>query len=333
MTPQGDELEALKTQINLTEYAASRGYVLDRKSSSRNSAVMVHPDRDKIIIAIDRADRHWIYFAIGEDTDNGSIIDFVQKRGGGNLGAVRRLLRPWLYELAPALSRPDPQTYLPDLEPTSRDLIQVRARYAAMTPPDGPHPYLLNERLIPASVLNHPRFAGRLRIDVRRNAVFPHINRDGICGYEIKNRGFTGFAPGGEKGLWCSRTDDDDNAIVICETAIDALSHFAIRRPQRTRYISTAGAFNATQPDLILAAILKLPDDAEIVNAVDNDDGGDRLTAQLEGILAQIPGPAHVLIDDRPSHRGEDWNDVLRASVTKTDLSVIPQKDIAIPCP
>ena len=34
---------------------------------------MVHPDRDKIIIAVDR-DRHWIYFTIGEDTDNGSIL-------------------------------------------------------------------------------------------------------------------------------------------------------------------------------------------------------------------------------------------------------------------
>jgi hypothetical protein len=45
-------------------------------------------------------------------------------------------------------------------------------------------------------------FAGHIRIDVRGNAVFPHIDRDGVCGYEIKNRNFTGFAPGGEKGLW-----------------------------------------------------------------------------------------------------------------------------------
>jgi hypothetical protein len=35
-------------------------------------------------------------------------------------------------------------------------------------------------------------FAGRIRIDVRGNAVFPHIDRDGVCGYEIKNRSFTG---------------------------------------------------------------------------------------------------------------------------------------------
>src|SRR6267154_1091510 len=137
MISSGDELETFKTNINLTEYAAASGYRLDRQASSRNSAVMVHPERDKIIIAVDR-DRHWIYFTIGGDTDNGSIIDFVQKRKGGNLGDVRRAL------------------------------------YAAMTSVDG-HPYLLIERLIPSSVLADLRFAGRIRIDVRRNAVFPHI--------------------------------------------------------------------------------------------------------------------------------------------------------------
>ena len=102
MISAGDELETFKTDINLTEYAAASGYRLDRKASSRNSVVMVHPERDKIIIAVDR-DRHWIYFTIGEDTDNGSIIDFVQKRKGGNLGDVRRALRPWLFELAPSI--------------------------------------------------------------------------------------------------------------------------------------------------------------------------------------------------------------------------------------
>ena len=33
-----------------------------------------------------------------DDTDNGSIIDFVQKRQGMNLGQVRRELRGWLGE-------------------------------------------------------------------------------------------------------------------------------------------------------------------------------------------------------------------------------------------
>jgi hypothetical protein len=46
-----------------------------------------------------------------------------------------------------------------------------------------------------------------------------------VCGYEIKNRDFTGFARGGSKGLWLSHTEPDDTRMVSCESAIDALSH------------------------------------------------------------------------------------------------------------
>ena len=72
-----DELEDFKTEINLTEYAAGQGYVLDRRASSRNSAVMRRDDGDKVMIARGQ-DRHWIYFSVRDDADNGTIIDFVQ---------------------------------------------------------------------------------------------------------------------------------------------------------------------------------------------------------------------------------------------------------------
>jgi len=90
-----DELEDFKTHINLSEYAAAQGYVLDRKASSRNSAVMRSPAGDKIVIARG-SDRHWIFFSVRDDLDNGSIIDFVQKRQHCKLGGVRQELRPWL---------------------------------------------------------------------------------------------------------------------------------------------------------------------------------------------------------------------------------------------
>jgi Protein of unknown function (DUF3991) len=69
-----------------------------------------------------------------------------------------------------------------------------------MKPLDGAgHSYLENERRIPADLFSNPRFFGRIRTDNHKNAIFPHWNQDGLCGYEIKNRNFTGFAPGGEK--------------------------------------------------------------------------------------------------------------------------------------
>jgi hypothetical protein len=99
------ELERFKAQINLSEFAASKGYALDRRESSRNSAVMRHPDSDKIIIA-QNENGDWMYFSIRDDRDNGTIIDFLQNRGGGSLGQVRKTLRAWLGGSRPAFNFP-----------------------------------------------------------------------------------------------------------------------------------------------------------------------------------------------------------------------------------
>lgn len=44
------ELEAFKCQINLSEFAASLGYRLNRKASCRTSVEMVSLDGDKVVI-------------------------------------------------------------------------------------------------------------------------------------------------------------------------------------------------------------------------------------------------------------------------------------------
>ena len=104
------------------------------------------------------------------------------------------------------------------------------------------------------------RFAGRIRIDARGNAVFPHFDAEGLCGYEIKNRGFTGFASGGSKGLWLSHELPSDNRLVFCESSIDALSHAVLFPDKHARYASIGGKLNPTQPELnACAAAARLP--------------------------------------------------------------------------
>ena len=49
--------------------------------------------------------------------------------------------------------------------------------------------------------------------------------------------------------------DPGDRKLVNAETAVDALSYFALKDPPKARYVSTAGALNSIQPALILAAI------------------------------------------------------------------------------
>ena len=106
--------------------------------------------------------------------------------------------------------------------------------------------------------------------------------------------------------------------LVIAETAIDALSHFALRRPPSARYVSTAGSLNQTQPELIRSAAMRLPDGGRVVFALDNDVGGDAIADSIRSTLAPLP---HVqIVEDRPARRGTDWNDALKDSYRITLL-------------
>lgn len=240
MTGRQDELEDFKTRIDLVAFAEQRGYVVDTRASSRSSVAVAHPGTgDKLLIGRG-ADRHLVYCSVRDAADNGSIIDFIQKRDGLNLGQVRKLLRPWIDgspSNPPTASggrlHTSGKTSAWPLEPVKVDLAGVRDRFSRFSPISGPHRYLNEARAIPAAVYDHPRFTGRLRQDERGNVCMPHWNAKGeVCGYELKNAGFTGFAPGGMKGLFGSRTTPADMRLVICETGLDLL---LARRPLRPR--------------------------------------------------------------------------------------------------
>ncbi|HVP46112.1 MAG TPA: DUF3991 domain-containing protein [Bryobacteraceae bacterium] len=298
------ELDSFKKGIDLRAYAAAQGYRLDRKESWRGSSVMRHPNGDKIVIKLG-GDGHYLYFSVRDDGDNGTIIDFVQKRQNVSLGAARKELRPWIGQPSSALPA------FPPLRVTSKDRLKVEAAYARMRDA-ARHPYLENERALPASVLDRERFTGRIRIDARGNAVFPHFDLDGLCGYEIKNKGFTGFASGGAKGLWLSNLLPDDERLVFCESAIDALSHAALYPDDRARYASIGGKLNPQQPELIRAVIARMPAKARIVAAMDADADGAKL-AEMVREAVQLSGRDDLAFVFQEPRGFKDWNDQLRA--------------------
>lgn len=298
------ELHRFKTAINLTEFAASQGYELDRKESSRHSATMRHPNGDKVIIARQEGGGDWIYFSVRNDRDNGSIIDFAQHREGGSLGQVRKTLRAWLGDTRP---RPPLPHYVADLLPISRDRAGVLAAWERASPCAG-LPYLAG-RGITADLLALPRFAGRVRVDARQNALFPHYDHGGLCGYEIKNAGFTGFAPQGTKGLWYSVAHSTDGELVLVESAIDAYSYHALQGGQWSRYMSTGGTLNPEQPTLLRAAMERLAAGAVVMLAFDHDEGGEALAEQVRALAPAGREVRRVL---PPVGEGKDWNEALQ---------------------
>src|SRR2546428_4968069 len=281
---------------------------MDRRESWRGSTVL-RRDADKIVVQRNR-NGHYVFFSVRDDDDNGTLIDFLQRRQNLSLGAVRQILRPWI-------GRPAASPQFPRLKPTSLNRMRVEGAYRRMANAQR-FPYLEHERGVPAAVLLAPRFAGRLRIDSRGNTVFPHFDTAGLCGYEIKNCGFAGFAAGGQKGLWFSHAQPDDRRLVLAESAIDALSYAALfaDAEDRTRYASLGGKPSSRKAGLLQATIARLPEGAEIVAAFDTDEAGRKLVNVIREAAASVASKtersdlmfkAHLAVKE-----GEDWNMVLQ---------------------
>jgi len=289
---RNDELERFKTQINLVEYAASQGYELVKKDSSKNSKALKHPGGDKIIVATDM-DGHGIYFSVGQG-DNGSIIDFIQNRENKNLGQVRKELR----NFGGFTDIQDYKSYSKPLK-SSKDIAQA-AYVLAQSQVTDVHPYLLNERKISIGTLKDPRFNKSVKIDDRNNALFPHFNKSGVSGYEAKNKEYTAFAKGGERGLWYSSNIMRAERVVIVESAIDALSHAELKETsEETAYVSIAGSMSSSQLELIK----KVVNGKKVIIATDNDKSGEYYAEQIKEVI-----PDAV----RETAQGKDWNEDLK---------------------
>ena len=296
-----DELGRFKSEVNLTTYAASRGYRVDRRGSSRNSVVMRHPATDdKIIVSRGEHDGHWIYFSVRDARDHGTIVDFIQRRGGGTLGAVRRELLPWIGGARPPIA---PQLYIPTVEPRTIDRTSVaRVFDAAHLAANSAY---LNSRGIRPELLCSDRFTRTFRQDRRGNILFPHCDGGGLAGFESKNHGWTSFSAGGVRALWWSNIFPDDQRLVLVESAIDALSFHQVHAAPRVRYASTAGTLSEHQRRLLAEALKTLPPGMTVGLAFDADPAGDKLAEQLRAL-----GAAEASRDSPPI--GKDWNEFLQ---------------------
>lgn len=314
---RADELERFKSQINLAEYAEAQGYEIDRRESSRASTVMRRGD-DKIVVATDQ-DGHGIYFSVRDDADHGSIIDFVQKRQGLNLGEVRKELRPWIGDRPEQRRRVQrkPEAERPRKpEPSSADRQQVLAVWMRMQPAKGRHTYLETERKLSPETLADPRFISMVRTDARCNAAFPHYDRAGLAGFELKNVGFTGFSKNGQKAVWYSANLSTARRVVICESAIDAMSHAQLFGGDAA-YLSTGGSMSDHQRDLVRSVLARAAErGAEIVIATDADEPGRKLAAEVQALA---PSGGVRTCRHEPGG-GKDWNDELRERVQAEEV-------------
>lgn len=150
--------------------------------------------------------------------------------------------------------------------------------------------------------------ADRIRTDERGNVAFRHDDREGLTGWELKNRRFTGFAEGGRKALFALRTGhtpkEDPPRVVVAESALDALSFWQLN-PAPALLLSFGGGMSHEQENLLRHVLAKYPS-AEVLTATDADEQGDHYAAKIATMRPDA-------IRAKPT-TGKDWNDALRAT-------------------
>ncbi len=169
--------------------------------------------------------------------------------------------------------------------------------------------YLIRKRGIPPSLIAPLIRSGALYADARANAVFLLLGKENTpVGAELRGtteRPWRGLAPGSCKDLGffsvsatpLSATGSDGREVILCESAIDAMSCLAIH-PQR-RCISTAGA----RPNPAWLAAL-IQNASQVYCGFDADSTGNDMACAM---IALHPRVKRL----RPSQH--DWNDALRS--------------------
>lgn len=301
------DFSRFKQDINLTQYAAAQGYQIDRSKSTGSSIAMKHSNGDKVIIS--KKGPNWVFFSVHDDSDNGTIIDFIEKRTGKSVAQIAKDLRDWL---GGGVTLPAPSSYAPRVCEQVYDRERVRRIFLSCRRVTA-HPYLEHERKIPKSVLADRRFAGKIYTDRYGNAAFAHYDADGLCGLELKNTGKGVLVKGSEKGLWLSRIDGDESCLVITESCINALSYHALFGFSGTAYAAISGAMRSKQYEVLTRLIAKLPQLDRIILAVDHDAGGEKIAAKLEAVIEAAGFEASHIIRHIPDQVTADWNDVLKS--------------------
>ena len=302
MDRRSDELDNFKRTIKLTEYAASSGYSVDSKKSTSHSASMVNNVGDRIIVSIAESG-HWQYFNVHDQSDRGTIIDFIQNRDANkSIGHVRQELRQWSGFTVSL------DNVSGDLTPRSKDLAYVR-RFLKARPACTESKYLAS-RGIDSAILQRDEFAGKILAGFDDAVIFPHVDDRGLCGYEVKKTGFTSFSEKGDKALWISNPPPAVRQIIICESPIECLSYCALFKPENTLYCTPCGHWS-TDVSACIARLIDKYAKSRVIAGMNNDRDGRRHAESVKILVAEI-GRAADFISQFPETEGADWNDILR---------------------
>lgn len=313
MDDEKKELELFKTKIDLCEFAASRGFCVDLKKTTKKSSVM-RRDQEQIVVSVGEKG-YYIYFKRGPKSvvDSGTIIDFVQAEYNFSLGKVRVELRKWLgWKNRPKVN---PNHFVRVSKRSTAQDLDFMKQYLELWDIDDQRSNVLGylySRGISEDIVFHNRFKSTLRTDKFSNIIFPHFLKKCVVGWEIKNHRFTGFPENSTKSVWFSNRFELDDTLILTEAGIEALSFYALFPEffDHAWCLATAGGWGPESENMISMAIKSFPRH-NIITAFNNDNEGIKYTDAIKNILVGLNDNRSPIILKPKSN---DWNDDLRAS-------------------
>jgi hypothetical protein len=266
------------------------------------------------------------------------FYDHVAGCGGG--GAIDLVMHVRSISLAEAVDYLDGRVW--PSPPATRDLPAVRdlGQTTPFVPPrpapehwPGVRAYLVEERALPAVLIDVLHAQGSLYADGRRNAVFLRRDLQGAAtgaalrGTRPGSR-FKGLALGTDRAAgWFHFAAGDRGApqMVLTESPIDTLSYYALTHGScppagqgyRELYAATDGA--GALPHPLIAWTLAHGGLVRV--AFDRDDTGERLWQQLWERYVTAAGGDPTRFWREPPPLGKDWNDVLQARSLERSLA------------
>ena len=284
-----DELSRFRLEIDLGAFVASFGYELDTKESNERTRTY-RREGDKIIVS--RGKCGFDIFKDCRSEAHGSVIDFAQSETGEGLGRTRQRLRAWMGQGNPKDSFPTGPSLKPPTDvPTATDEPDRKKCLAVWNLASWtPEPTYLLGRGLSVEVLNDDRFKDTFRVNRSGAVMFLHRDRVGMTGYELRGvdaqtgEKLKGFMKDGKRGLWYSNNLCTSKSVVICESAINALSHYQLYGWD-CAYVSIGGAISSKQKDLLAGLFAKVTArNGLIIVGVDNDPAGDACFKSMKAL-------------------------------------------------
>ncbi|MHB9147644.1 MAG: toprim domain-containing protein, partial [Candidatus Amoebophilus sp.] len=309
------ELERVKKEVNIINFALSRGYQVNKKKSCRSYMVLDQGKGTPKLLMPTRPNNkgYWFYKSLSDDKDKGTIVDFMLQRGH-SYQEIARLSNPALALPSQVLNQ---QRDLPEqIQDPALQQELAQAKFARF--PSGWGITYLEKRGI--EPVTHQGIKG-----IKANSkgaifgLYDKINIKGegrLCStieYQLQADGSSKkrFQKDLPRGISILPPSKAVKEIVATESPIESLSHKQLHGTAHTLYLATCGRIGQKIAQILEGIFIQAKQQGIGVTLGFNDDEEGRKMAKQVTEIASRQGI--TCQKDWPS-KGKDWNEELVAS-------------------